>query len=71
MLIKTTKVWVNMLIKPVLLTLMYVRAEWECDSPRHLDTVRQMITYFFAARHAICALYDDIAKDSVRALYGW
>ncbi len=64
-LIKTTKLWVNMLIKPVLLTLMYVRAERKCDSPRHLDNVRQLIPYFFTARRTIYARYGIYYMKSI------
>ena len=33
---QTTKLWVDVLIKPVLLTMMFVRAEREGDWPLHL-----------------------------------
>ena len=46
---QTTKLWVNVLIKPVLLTMMFVRAEREGDWPLHLAPYKQMLPYFFAA----------------------
>ena len=48
---QTTKLWVDVLIKPVLLTMMFVRAEREGDWPLHLATYKQMLPYFFAAGH--------------------
>ena len=37
---QTTKLWVDVLIKPVLLTMMFVRAEREGDWPLHLATYK-------------------------------
>ena len=54
---QTTKLWVVVLIKPVLLTMMFVRAEREGDWPLHLATYKQMLPYFFAAGHVNNARY--------------
>ena len=35
---QTTKLWVDVLIKPVLLTMMVIPAEREGNWPRHLTT---------------------------------
>ena len=48
---RTTKLWVNNLVKPVLLMMMFVRAEREADWPLHIWTIQQMMLYFFAAGH--------------------
>lgn len=48
---KTAKLWVDVLIKPVFLMMKYVRAEREGDWPLHIETVKQMMPYFFAAVH--------------------
>lgn len=48
---RTTKIWLDSFIKPVLLLMMYTRAEREADFPLHLWCVDQMIKYFFAADH--------------------
>jgi len=48
---RTTKLWVSNLVKPVLLIMMFVRAEREADWPLHLWTIQQMMPYFFAAGH--------------------
>lgn len=54
---QTTKLWVDVLIKPVLLTMMFVRAEREGDWPLHLATYKQMMPYFFGAGHVNYARY--------------
>jgi len=48
---RTTKLWVENLIKPVMLVMMFVRAEREADWPLHLFCVKEMLPYFFAAGH--------------------
>ena len=42
---KTSKLWVDCLIKPVFIMMMYVRAEREGDWPLHLVAVKQMLPY--------------------------
>ena len=54
---QTTKLWVDVLIKPVMLTMMFVRAEREGDWPLHLATYKPMLPYFFAAGHVNYAIY--------------
>ena len=54
---KTTKVWVDCLIKPVFIMMKYVRAEREGDWPLHLEAFSQMMPYFFAAGHVNYARY--------------
>ena len=48
---KTSKLWLDCLIKPVFLKMSYVRAEREGDWPLHIFCVRSMLPYFFAAGH--------------------
>ena len=48
---RTTKLWVENLIKPVMLIMMFVRAEREADWPLHLFCVKEMMPFFFAAGH--------------------
>lgn len=48
---RTAKMWVDVFIKPVLITMLYVRAEREGDWPLHLQAVKLMMPYFFAAGH--------------------
>ena len=54
---KTSQLWIDGLIKPVLLMMLYVRAEREAEWPLHLYAVSQMIPYFFAAGHPNYARY--------------
>lgn len=48
---ETCKLWLDCLIKPVLLMMAYVRAEREGEWPLHVHCVRAMMPYFFAAGH--------------------
>ena len=43
---RTAKLWVDMLIKPVLLIMSFVRAEREADWLLHLQACKQMLPYF-------------------------
>lgn len=47
----TSKIWINLLIRPLLLCLLYVRAEKEGNFILHLYCVQEMLPYFFAAGH--------------------
>ena len=48
---KTCKLWLDCLVKPVLLMMAYVRAEREGDWLLHIHCVKAMMPYFFAAGH--------------------
>ena len=48
---RTAKLWVDNLINPVLLMMVFVRAEREADWPLHLWAVAQMLPYFLASSH--------------------
>ena len=48
---RTAKLWVDNLIRPVLIMMMFVRAEREADWPLHLWCVKEMMPFFFAAGH--------------------
>ena len=65
---KTSKLWVDSLIKPVLLTMLYVRAEREGDWGLHLFAVSKMIPYFFAAGHHHYARYATYYLNDMRNL---
>jgi len=54
---KTAKLWIECLITPVLIMMVFVRAEREGDWPLHLWAVREMMPYFFAAGHHNYARY--------------
>ena len=55
----TAKHWVENLIKPVFICLLYVRAEREGEWPLHLAAVESMLPYFYAARHHNYAQYGS------------
>ena len=54
---RTAKLWVDVVIKPVFIMMQYIRAEREGDWPLHLETVQQMLPYFFASGHVNYARY--------------
>ena len=49
--------WIENLIKPVLLMMMFVKAEREGDFTLHLLCCKMMMPYFFAAKHVNYARY--------------
>ena len=65
---KTSKLWVDCLLKPVFIMMMYVRAEREGDWPLHLVAVKQMLPYFFAASHVNYARYGLYYLRSMESL---
>ena len=54
---RTTKSWVDCLIKPVLICMTFVQAEREGDWLLHLLVVQEMLPYFFASGHVNYARY--------------
>ena len=54
---RTVKLWVEILVKPVLLMMAYVMAEREVDWLLHLATFKKMLPYYFAAGHVNYARY--------------
>ena len=56
---RTSKHWVEKLIKPVFLIMAFVRTASEGDWPLHLYVCSQMLPYFFAAGHSIYARYGS------------
>ena len=58
---RTAKLWVDNLIKPVLLMMVFVRAEREADWPLHLWAVAQMLPCFFASSHCNYASMSSLA----------
>ena len=50
---RTAKVWVENLIKHVLVMMIYVRAELKAEWSLHLWSMQQMTPYLFAAGHVI------------------
>jgi hypothetical protein len=48
---RTVKLWVDVLLKPILLMMTYTRAEHQVDWILHLATFRKMLPYYFASHH--------------------
>lgn len=65
---RTAKTWVDIFIKPVLIMMVYVRAEREGDWSLHLQAVKLMLPYFFASRHVNYARYGVYYLRSMEAL---
>lgn len=65
---KTTKLWVDCFIHPVLIMMAFTRAERESDWPLHLWSVSQMMPYFFAAGHVNYARYGLYYLRSMESL---
>ena len=65
----TTKLWVDCLIKPVLIMMKFVRAEREGDWPLHLCAVEEMLPYFFASSHVNYARYGLYYLRSMQRLH--
>ena len=47
----TQKFWIDNLIKPVFIIMLFIRAEREGDWPLHLLATEMMLPYFFASGH--------------------
>ena len=54
---RSSKLWIDNLIKPYFIILKFIRAERESDWPLHLEMVSQMLPYFYAANHHNYARY--------------
>ena len=65
---KTSKLWVDCFLRPVLLMMAFVRAERESDWPLHLWVMSQMMPYFFASGHVNYARYGLYYLRSMEAL---
>ena len=64
----TSQLWVDNLIKPVNLMMMFTRAERESDWHLHLYTTHKMIDYFHAAGHVNYARYGTYYLHSMKML---
>ena len=54
---RTAKVWVDCLIRAVFIMIVNVRAEREADWLLHIQAMKFMMPYFFAAGHINVARY--------------
>ena len=65
---RTSKLWVNNLIRPVLYMMLYVRAEREGDWMLHIHAVTKMVPYFFAAGHPNYSRYGLYYLNDMKRL---
>ena len=65
---RTTKLWIDCLVKLVLIIMTFVRAEREADWPLHLLAAEKMLPYFFAASHVNYARYGLYYLRSMQRL---
>lgn len=54
---RTSKLWIDIIIKPVFIMMKFVRAEREGEWMLHLEALREMLPYFFSAGHVHYARY--------------
>ena len=68
---RTAKHWGENLILPVLLMLIFIRAEREGEWGLHLWAVNEMIPYFFAAGHIhYCQIWPNPPHINAKAAWG-
>ena len=60
--------WINNLIRPVFLMMLFIRAEREGEFPLHLYACKEMLPYFFAAGHINYARYGICYVMTMSAL---
>ena len=65
---RTGKLWVNCLVQPVLIMMLFIGAEREADWSLHLLAVKLMMPYFFAAGHLNYARYGLYYLSSMEKL---
>ena len=64
----TAKLWVDCLLKPVFIMMLYVRAEKEGEFHLHLRAIELMMPFFFAAGHIHYARYATYYIISMQAI---
>ncbi|KAJ8886357.1 hypothetical protein PR048_012568 [Dryococelus australis] len=55
---RACKLWIYILIKPVIIMMKFVRPESEGEWMLHLEALREMVPYFISAGHLENALFD-------------
>ena len=65
-----SKHWVDNLIRPVMVIMMYIRAEREDDFSLHLHACYKMMPYFFEAGHVNYARYGLCYSRTMHKLPG-
>lgn len=67
---KTSIVWINNFLKPLFIAMRFVRAERKCEYLLHLNTMKEMIPFFFAAGHHNCARWGAQYIKQLESLSG-
>ena len=74
---RTAKQWVDCLIQPIFIMLLFVRAELEGDWPLNVLPVEEMMPYFCDSAHFNCAIWHTLSPIDAasspgiaRAVYG-
>ena len=67
---RTAKLWIQNLVKPVLLIMDFLRVEPEGEWALHLRAVSQMMPYFCATGHINYARYGLVYLRSMEKLEG-
>ena len=62
---RTARIWLDNLIKPVMIMMTFIRAEREGDWPLHLFATQQMMPYFFASGHFNYARLVNGVSDNI------
>ena len=65
---RTAKLWVNCHVQPVLIMMLFIRAEREAEWPLHLLAVKLIMPSFFVAGHLNYARYGLYYLSSVERL---
>ena len=65
---RISKLWLDVVIKPVFIMMLYVRAEREGDWPLHLEAVELMMPYFFASGHVNYSQFGQYYLRSMKRL---
>ena len=66
---RTAKQWVECLVQPIFIMLLFVREEREGDWPLHILAVEEMMPYLFASAHFNYARYGLLYIRSMQHLH--
>ena len=66
---RTEKQWIDCLVQPIFIVLLFVRAEREGDWPLHRLVMDEMATYFFACAHFDCVRYGLLYLRSMQHIH--
>ena len=67
---RTAKHWVENLVLPVLLMLIFIRAERDGKWVLHLWAVNEMIIFFCCWAHSLCKIWPNLPQINAKAAWG-